>query len=123
MSTTATSPSFSDVAEFVRDFAGFGHGKAITAQTRLDADLGIAGLDGDDLLKQAAEHFNAKLAGSDGYISTFNLAPNEYLFGSEGLDLLGIGALVRPRPLVRDLTAGELHDAICRYRLAPIGAA
>ena len=128
MSTSAISPSFSEVAEFVCNFAVLGSARIITPQTRLDADLGVTGDDGSDLLSQAARHFNSRLAGSDGYITTFGLAPNEYLFHSEGIDLLGIGALAdrllrRPKFVVRDLTVGELHDAICRYRLTTLGAA
>ena len=128
MSTSTTAPSFSDVAEFVRAFAGLGRTRIIAPQTFLDADLGITGDDGSDLLLEAAEHFSSRLLGADGYTTTFSLAQNECLFGSEGLDLLGIGALAyrlsgQPKNVVRDLTVGELHNAICRHRLATGSAA
>lgn len=55
------SPSFEDIERFVRDFAGLRANQAVTPQTRLDADLGITGGDGDDLLSRASEHFRAKL--------------------------------------------------------------
>lgn len=121
--SAGTPPSFADVADFVRRFTGLGSATDITPATRLDADLGVTGLDGDHLLEQAQHHFTSRLSGPDGYITTFGLAPHEYLFHSEGLDLLGLGALTdrllgRPKPVVRDLTVGELHDAICRQRFA-----
>ncbi|MHC9087066.1 hypothetical protein ACYX7E_18795 [Luteimonas sp. RIT-PG2_3] len=128
MSTPAIPPSFVQVANFVREFAGLDDSKGISLDTRLEADLGVTGGDGDDLLQVAAQHFNSRLSGQDGYVTTFVLAPNEYLFHPEGLDLLGVGAAVgrllgRPKHVVRDLTVGELHDAICRNRLAGVGAA
>ncbi len=113
-------PTLQDIERFVRDFAGLGAGQSVTPQTRLDADLGITGDDGDDLLKAAAEHFGAKLADPiHGYRETFSLAENEYLFHAEGFDLLGVSVLVRavsnkPKPRIRDLTLAELHDAIIR---------
>lgn len=114
------SPSLQEVEHFVRDFAGLRNDKQVTPQTRLDADLGITGDDGDDLLKAAAEHFGARLSDPvNGYRTTFSLAEDECLFHAEGLDLIGIASLVRslrslPPPKVRDLTLAELHDAIVR---------
>lgn len=39
------------------------------------------------------------------------------MFGSEGFDLIGVGALFgwlrgEPRPSIRDLTIAELHDVL-----------
>jgi hypothetical protein len=113
-------PSFQEIELFVRDFAGLRPDQSVTPQTRLDADLGITGGDGDDLLEKAAEHFNARLQHPmHGYRETFLLAENEYLFGAEGLDHLGVTAFLRwvrnePEPKVRDVTMGELHSAILR---------
>ena len=113
-------PTIQDIELFVRDFAGLRTGREITPQSRLDADLGITGDDGDDLLRAAAEHFGAKLAHPvHGYRETFSLGENEYLFHAEGLDLIGVSGLLRwvlkqPLPKVRDLTLAELHDAILR---------
>ncbi|MFC0682937.1 hypothetical protein ACFFGH_34345 [Lysobacter korlensis] len=128
METSATLPPFPEVAEFVRSFAGLGSAREINPQTRLDADPRITGLDGQEMLQEAAARFSSRLCGPDGYITTFGLKPNECLFSSEGLDLLGIGALIarltgESRHTVRDLTVGELHAAICRHRLASKGAA
>lgn len=116
-------PTIHDIERFVRTFAGLGAGQSVTPQTRLDADLGITGEDGDDLLRAVAEHFGAKLADPiHGYRETFSLEQNEYLFHAEGFDLLGVLHLLRsvlnwPTPKVRDLTVGELHDAIIRTRV------
>ena len=114
--------SFDDVVNFVRDFTGIGGSRPITCDTRLEADLGVTGDDGDELLEEAARHFNAALASPrEGYRTTFNLKSNEYLFSEEGVDLFGICALIRwfqgePRPVVRDLTLGQLHDAIVKTK-------
>ena len=118
----AESVSFDDVVSFVRSFARIRGSRTITRETQLEADLGITGDDGADVLEEVARHFNAALASpQDGYRTTFNLRANEYLFSSEGFDLLGISVLIRwlrnePRPVVRDLTLGQLHDAIIKTR-------
>lgn len=113
-------PSFQDVELFVRDFAGLRRKHQIAPETRLEAHLGITGDDGDELLQRASKHFGVALAHPiHGYRDTFALADNEYLFHGEGLDLLGISALLGwlrngERPRVRDLTMAELHGAIVR---------
>ncbi len=94
--------------------------KVITTDSRLEADFHITGDDGDEFLQKVAVHFGVNLADPVyGYRPTFGLEENEYLFHSEGLDLLGIGDLIRryrkqPEPCYRDLTLGELHNAILR---------
>jgi hypothetical protein len=118
----APAPTLDDVTDFIREFSGILPSRLLTATTRLDADLNITGDDGQELLEHAARRFDAKLANeADGYRSTFSLGENEYLFHPEGFDLLGVSALIswimrKPRPLVRDLTIGELHSAILRTR-------
>jgi len=90
------SPSLSEVIAFVREFTGVRPHRLITAETRLDADLGVTGLDGDSLLRAAIERFRVDLASpKEGIAQTLGLAPNEYFFGPEGLDPLCITALVR----------------------------
>ena len=106
----------------MRNFTGYRGSRPITCETRLEADLGVTGDDGDDLLEEASRCFNAALASpQDGYRTTFGLRSNDYLFSDEGVDLLGVNALIRwfrgePRPVVRDLTLGQLHDAIVKTR-------
>ncbi len=118
-------PTFQDVEAFVRDFAALRRKQIITPDTRLETDLGVTGDDGDELLQKAAVHFGVQLAHPVlGYRRTFGLGENEYLFNSEGLDLLGIGDLIRrlrkqPLPIIRDLTMGELHNAILRSKSNP----
>jgi hypothetical protein len=113
-------PTVVEVADFVRRFAGISPNRPIGSDTRIDADLGITGMEGPELLQAAEEHFDVVLATEEnGVRDTFRLGPNEYLFGSEGLDLLGITAIIRllkgePRPVVRDLTIEELRQAISR---------
>ena len=113
MTNSETSlPTISDVIEFVREFAGLKGSINISPATKLDAELGITGDDGMDLLIEAAGAFCTQLEGEDGYITTFGLQPNAYLFQAEGLDLFGL----LPAHTVRDLTVLELHEAICRGR-------
>ena len=122
--TRMNAPTPTDMIAFIRHFQSIPDRVRISPSTRLDADLGITGLDGDDLLRQAATRFGVVLASpEDGYRRTFSLAPNEYLFGSEGSDPLGpfggILWVIRrirgvPDPVVCDLTVGELHEAILR---------
>lgn len=118
-------PTLEEVIEFVRDFTGLKASRLITKDTKLDADLGLTGDDGDEFLQEASKRLKAVLSDeATGYRSTFSLADDEYLFHSEGFDPLGIAALFRPRaPKVRDLSVGELHAAIsnARRRLASEG--
>jgi hypothetical protein len=112
-------PSLLDVANFVRAWTGMSKKFVVRSETRLEADLGVTGDDGEELLKAIAKEFSVALANpDDGYRTTFSLSPNEYLFSSEGFDLLGIGSLIgqggTPNYFVRDLTVGQLHTAIVR---------
>ncbi|WP_345971005.1 DUF1493 family protein [Sulfurimonas sp. HSL1-6] len=111
-------PSFEEIVTFVRDFYSISPRQAIASETRLEADLGITGNDGEDLLHAASERFQVDLLSpKKGIRKILGLGPNEYLFGSEGFDPIGITILIRwfkgePCPIYRDLTVKELHDAI-----------
>jgi hypothetical protein len=113
-------PSLLDVANFVRAWTGMDKEFVVSSETRLEADLGVTGDDGEELLQAVAKEFCVALAHpDDGYRTTFSLSANEYLFASEGFDLLGIGSLIGrirgiPHHVVRDLTVGQLHTAIVR---------
>jgi acyl carrier protein len=113
-------PTTEEVAEFVRRFAGISSDRSIGADTKIDDDLDLTGMDGIALLQAIEEHFGVVLmTDENGVRDAFDLGPNEYLFGSEGLDLLGVSKLIRlvkgePDPIVRDLTIEELRRAIRR---------
>jgi hypothetical protein len=113
-----TAPSFDEVAAFVREFTAVRPHNPITPDTRLDADLGVAGDDGDDLLHAAMERFGVDLASPDkGIARALGLGPNDYFFRPEGFDPGGISVLIRwmrgePPPVYRGLTVGDLHKAI-----------
>ncbi len=113
--------SFDHFAEFIRDFARISASTKITPNTEFEKDLKITGDDGVDLLQETEKRFSVKLSSGDhGYKKTFNLGPNEYLFDSEGLDLIGIIPLLQrifgknKTYTVRRFTVGELFDAVCR---------
>lgn len=83
-------PTLKDVIEFVREFSG-DHKSAITEHTLLDADLGITGDDGVELLEDAEKKFGVSFVTEErSFQETFGLGENEYLFNSEGVDFLGI---------------------------------
>lgn len=111
-------PTLDNVIAFVRAFTGVSTARSITAATRLEADLGITGDDGVLLLQEAERRFGRTLTTPEGGVrDAFGLGPDEFLFGPEGFDPLGLGALVRwvqgePPPVIRDLTVGELHAAL-----------
>ena len=77
-------------------------------------------MDGEDLLEDCEKTFSVQLATEeDGYMKTFSLAENEYLFTGEGLDFFGICRFMRwlrgiPEPVIRDLTVGELHAVLVK---------
>ncbi|MGY5955799.1 Acyl carrier protein [Kosakonia sp. BK9b] len=112
-------PSLPQVIDFIREFTGCRR-QPIHENTWLEADLGVTGYDGVDLLEEIADAFDVVLCTEEeGYRKTFSLGENEYLFGGEGLDLLGIGRLIGwlrgiPEPVIRDLSVGQLHQALVR---------
>ncbi|MCI1896845.1 MAG: hypothetical protein LKI85_00445 [Enterobacter sp.] len=110
-------PTLLQVIEVVRNSSGE-HRKFIDSNTWIEADLHICGMDGEDLLEDCEKAFAVQLATEeDGYMKTFSLAENEYLFTGEGIDFFGICRFMRwirgiPEPVIRDLTVGELHAVL-----------
>lgn len=80
----------------------------------------ICGMDGKDLQEDCEEASGVQLATEkDGYVKTFSLAENEYLFTGEGIDFFGLCRFIRwvrgiPEPVIRDLTVGELHAVLVK---------
>jgi hypothetical protein len=89
-------------------------------------DLGITGDDGCELLEATESHFRVCLSSPvDGYRRTFDLAPHEFLFNSEGLGwgLSDIISLFRPSvvpPSVKAFRVGELFEAVKNAPSKPI---
>ncbi|EOZ1477384.1 hypothetical protein U9656_004461 [Enterobacter hormaechei] len=53
-------------------------------------------MDGEDLQEDCEEAFGVPLATEeDGYVKTFSLAENEYLFTGEGIDFFDICRFIR----------------------------
>jgi hypothetical protein len=125
MSQPSNAPTLSDLIAFVREWFRIPDGVPIDAQTRLDADLGITGADGADLLRDVATHYQVALCDeASGYRDAFELSADEHLFHSEGGgSLFGIGPLIGwilrgfreiPPAVVVDLSLGRLHSVLLR---------
>ncbi len=115
-------PSFDQFVDFLRGWGGISRKKTISPETQFEADLGITGDDGCELLAATEKRFEVLLSsGERGYRDTFGLSFDEFLFHSEGLRF---GA---PPPItlfgspaeekVRCFTVGELYRAVCAARL------
>ena len=94
-------PSFQEVAEFVAKFSGTTSSR-IQPATRLEADLGITGDDGVELLEAFTAHFQVDFARP--------YSTNTFLFHGEGWSL--------PFPRRRQVlvvTVGDLHVAAARH--------
>lgn len=115
-------PGLDEVVAVVREFAAIGPDRQISMDTRMEADLGITGDDGVDLLRAVESRFDVAMGVKDGSLrSVFDLAENEYLFGSEGLEVPFLNRIYRwitgnPAPVIRDLTVGELVAVIRKSR-------
>ena len=114
------SPSLSQVIIFVHQFCRAPLA-SIHQNTFLEADLGITGDDGVELLDKAEKTFRVDMSSAEGFNNAFALRENEYLFNSEGLDLLGICRFFQwlrgiPNAVIRDLTVGQLHRALVTAR-------
>ncbi len=115
-------PSFEQLADFIREWARIPRRKPITPETLFEDDLGIAGDDGCELLEATEKHFRVCLSSpEEGYRRTFDLAPHEFLFHSEGLgwDWSEIVSLFRTSamsPSIRASRVGDLFQAIKKAR-------
>jgi acyl carrier protein len=111
--SNSKSPTFNDVADFVRAWGRIPAKRQIDPETQFERDLGITGDDGSELLKAAQKKFGVDLAPDEsGYRKIFGLGPNEYLFNSEGFGL-GAGLMTLfTTSSVRAFTVGELFKAI-----------
>ena len=102
-------PRFEDVVQVVRDSQHLRDDKPIGLETRFERDLGITGDDGSELLEAVEKRLDVTFTRE-----TFNLKPNEFLFGPEA----SIGdfiTLFRHRKSVfRSFTVGELYEAVLK---------
>ena len=68
---------------------------------------------GSELLEAVQKHFTVNLVPDErGYLKTFGLGPNEYLFNAEGTGLGAALITLFSSPSVRPFTVGELYRAI-----------
>ena len=108
--------SFETVATFVRNWHRLPARVAIHATTRFEADLGITGDDGVELVEVALEHFGIRLEpeGPASFRALFHLEPNEYLFNAEGFGPVWEVLSLFGASTVRSFTVGELYEALQR---------
>jgi hypothetical protein len=104
-------PTFTEFEQFLRDQLGLRQRKLITLTTCFENDLGVTGDDGVDLLEATEKQFGISL---EPLRETFSMQPNEYLFESEGIDWANLFLPKHKRSVVRNLTVGELYEAVCR---------
>ncbi|SRR5579871_3069224 len=120
-SVSEHSPSFEEFAAFVRDWARVPARIKIAPETLFEDDLGISGDDGCDLLEATEQRFRVCLSSpEDGCRRTFDLAPSEFLFHSEGIGGDIVGLLSAMPPFVRPFTVGELFEAVKKAPPRPI---
>lgn len=109
-------PSIEQVGELVRRKAGLRPTVVISAETQLEHDLGITGDDGVELLRAAEKEFGVAFTRE-----SFNLKPDEYLFGPES-SLLDIVWSFRQCE-IRPFSVGDLHTAICEELTRKVSSA
>jgi len=82
----------------------------------------VTGDDGVDLLKAVELEYGVSFESEErSFHETFNLKPNEYLFGAEGgptlLGHFAITTIFGPAPdTVRPFTVGELYETVLRIQ-------
>jgi acyl carrier protein len=104
--------SFEEVCQIIRDQAQLDPDERITPETQFERDLGITGDDGSEIIDSVEKHYGIQFTPD-----SFGLEPNEYLFNSEGIDLIpGFLRILfnKPEPEVRSFTVGELYDAVVK---------
>lgn len=92
----------------------------ITPETLIEKGLGITGDDGVDLLRAIEKRFNICFPTDEkGFNELFGLAPDEYLFHSEGFNLRSfiMGLFGLDDEKVHPLSVGELYQAILKRTL------
>jgi acyl carrier protein len=103
---------FDEFVLFLREWAHIPIREKISPETQFERDLGITGDDGCELLEAAESKFGIHLSSEeDGYRKTFDLAPNEYLFTSEGGMVHELMSLFN-NSVIRPFTVGELYSAV-----------
>jgi acyl carrier protein len=113
-------PSFDAICEIIRDQSQLRPEDRITPDTQFERDLGITGDDGAEILDRVPDYYEIRFTAK-----SFDLAPNEYLFNSEGFDIVPafVRSLMRkPEPEVRSFTVGELYEAVLKELVRASGA-
>jgi acyl carrier protein len=105
--------SFDQFADFVREWRRLSRKRKIEPESEFEADLGITGDDGIDLLSATERRFDIRLCSEEhGFRETFNLGSNEFLFHSEGFGPDVPTLVGRPSPMITAFNVGELYRAV-----------
>ena len=111
--------TFENVVSVIRDFQGISEKKLINASTFLEDGLCITGDDGADLLEEIEKQFLVSFAGKDGSVrDIFDLEENQYLFHSEGINILGwlLSLFGREYENVKPITVGQLYETTVKAK-------
>lgn len=107
--------SIQNLIQVIRDHQRISPQIAISDDTLLEADLGITGDDGDELLESIEREFGLSFVGTDGTLrEAFALKDDEYLFHSEGFGFFAFIASLFGKDLekIKSLTVGQLYDVL-----------
>lgn len=114
-------PTLEQLESFIRQQLGIPDSTPIHAETRIEADLGCAGDDADELLESVADRFKISFFESEAHFrQVFGLGPNEVLFHSEdeicNWLFLRIARLfgLKPSHVFVDLKVGHLLKVLHR---------
>jgi len=111
--------SVENIISLIRESQGIPSKIVITENTLVESELGITGDDGDELLQEVEKEFDLSFKGKDGSLREyFGLKENEYLFHSEGIDILGIFKELfgKNKETVKQFTVGELFQGALRAK-------
>lgn len=104
-----------EIVLVIRAYSGIPERTPILAESKLEDDLGITGDDGCELLEELERKFNISFSDNNSsWRKAFNLAEDEFLFHSEGVDLWRwiAGLFGKDAEKVKPFTVGELHQVV-----------
>ncbi len=113
---TIPQANLDELIAFIKEHQGRSHKISVSSESLLENDLGITGDDGRELLEAIEKKFGVTFSdGEAGLRPAFGLSENEFLFHSEGFDIVPsfIKRLFGFKPeKIHPLTVGRLLEVI-----------